>query len=245
MFTDNLYKPTWENRSHRGWTTLASFAAQAMGVGLLLLLPMIYTQGLPQVKMLANSLSIPAPPPGPPPADPTYHENRGPISNYRDGILMTPDRIPIAVPRVDDRGIQPLDPGAVNNVLGAFGTGRADGILGSVLKDAARAAPPPKPEPVTHAPRVSRMMHGNLVYQVEPVYPTLARAAHIHGPVQLQAIISTQGTIESLRVISGHPMLVQAAVNAVQQWRYRPYELNGEPVEVETQVTVNFVLSGG
>ena len=61
----------------------------------------------------------------------------------------------------------------------------------------------------------------------------------------LQAIISKQGTIESLHLLIRHPMLVQAALSAVQQWRYRPYELNGDPVEVETQVTVNFILSGG
>ena len=89
------------------------------------------------------------------------------------------------------------------------------------------------------------MMQGNLVHRVEPVYPPLAKAARIKGPVVLQAIISKQGTIESLHVLSRHPMLVQAAVSAVQQWRYRPYELNGDPVEVETQVTVNFILSGG
>jgi protein TonB len=89
------------------------------------------------------------------------------------------------------------------------------------------------------------MMQGLLVHRVEPPYPTLAKAARIQGEVKLQAIISKQGTIENLRVISGHPMLVKAAVDAVEQWRYRPYILNGEPIEVETQITVNFVLAGG
>jgi len=76
------------------------------------------------------------------------------------------------------------------------------------------------------------------------MYPPLAKAARIQGPVRLQAIISKQGTIENLQVLIGHPMLVTAAVQAVRQWRYRPYVLNGEPVEVETEITVNFVLSG-
>jgi protein TonB len=89
------------------------------------------------------------------------------------------------------------------------------------------------------------MMEGNLIYRPQPVYPPLARSARVQGAVLLQAIISREGTIEHLQVLSGHPMLVQAAINAVRQWRYRPYVLNGEPVEVETQVTVNFVLSGG
>jgi protein TonB len=87
------------------------------------------------------------------------------------------------------------------------------------------------------------MMEGLLIHRVEPAYPPLAKAARIQGTVQLQAIISKNGAIQNLQVLSGHPMLVTAAVEAVRQWRYRPYILNGDPVEVETQITVNFVLS--
>ena len=88
-------------------------------------------------------------------------------------------------------------------------------------------------------------MEGNLVHRVQPEYPALARQARVQGQVVLQAIISRDGAIENLQVLRGHPMLVQAALDAVRQWRYRPYVLNGEPVEVETQVTVNFILGGG
>ncbi len=88
------------------------------------------------------------------------------------------------------------------------------------------------------------MSEGDLVHKVLPAYPALARAARIQGPVVLQAVISTQGTIERLRVLSGHPMLAGAAIDAVSQWRYRPYVLNNEPVEVETQITLNFSLAG-
>jgi len=104
---------------------------------------------------------------------------------------------------------------------------------------------PPPPKPVAPPPRISHMMEGNLIYKVQPVYPPLARSARIQGSVLLRAIISRSGTIENLNVISGHPMLVGAAIDAVRQWRYRPYILNDEPVEVETQVTVNFSLLGG
>jgi len=89
------------------------------------------------------------------------------------------------------------------------------------------------------------VMEANLVHRVQPAYPPLARAARIQGPVVLQAVISKSGTIENLQVLNGHPMLVRSALDAVRQWRYRPYFLNGEPVEVETQITVNFILSGG
>ena len=88
-------------------------------------------------------------------------------------------------------------------------------------------------------------MEGYLIHQVEPVYPPLARAARVQGTVELHALITTQGTIEKLQVLRGHPLLVKAAVDAVDEWRYRPYVLNGEPVEVETDVTVKFSLSGG
>jgi len=89
------------------------------------------------------------------------------------------------------------------------------------------------------------MMEGNLILRVQPAYPLFARQVRVQGLVVLRAVISREGTIENLQVLSGHPMLVQAAVDAVRQWRYRPYVLNGEPVEVETEVKVNFILSGG
>jgi protein TonB len=91
--------------------------------------------------------------------------------------------------------------------------------------------------------RFSHISEGNLIRKVQPAYPPLARSARIQGTVVLQAVISKQGTIENLSVLSGHPMLVQAALDAVRQWRYRPYILNSEPVEVETQITVNFSLA--
>lgn len=83
------------------------------------------------------------------------------------------------------------------------------------------------------------------MHRVQPAYPPLARQARVQGTVELRAIISKSGTIENLVVVRGHPMLAGAAVEAVRQWRYRPYLLNNEPVEVETEVVVNFVLSGG
>ena len=84
-----------------------------------------------------------------------------------------------------------------------------------------------------------------LIHRVEPVFPPLAKQTHRGGRVELRAIIATDGTIQSLQVVSGDPLFYQSAMNAVQQWRYRPYLLNGEAVEVETQITVNFILSGG
>ena len=89
------------------------------------------------------------------------------------------------------------------------------------------------------------MLQGMLIRRIEPIYPPMARAARIQGAVLLAAVISKDGTISDLRTISGHPMLVPAAINAVSQWRYRPYILNGEAIEVETRITVNFILGAG
>jgi protein TonB len=88
------------------------------------------------------------------------------------------------------------------------------------------------------------MAPGDLIYRVQPQYPEIARQARIQGTVALRAIISKAGTIENLTVEAGHPMLVPSAIRAVRQWRYRPYVLNGEPVEVGTEITVNFILGG-
>ena len=87
---------------------------------------------------------------------------------------------------------------------------------------------------------ISNFTEGYLLHRVEPIYPRPALLAGIRGEVRLHAIIAKDGTIQSLTVISGHPMLVTAALDAVRQWRYRPYLLNHEPLEVETLITVNF-----
>ena len=94
--------------------------------------------------------------------------------------------------------------------------------------------------------RVSQgVSQGLLVHQVKPSYPPLARQARIQGTVVLQAVIGKDGNIQGLKVVSGHPMLAPAALEAVKQWKYKPYFLNGEPVEVDTTINVNFTLAGG
>jgi periplasmic protein TonB len=104
-------------------------------------------------------------------------------------------------------------------------------------------APPAHTAP-TKPVRISHWSEGNLVYRVKPVYPPIAVSARIQGQVQLRAIISKTGTIENLVVENGPPMLIRSAIEAVKQWRYRPYILNDEPIEVETEITVNFTLGG-
>ncbi len=242
MFADFSPDSEWSNHSHRGWTTLISFAVQAGAVGCLLLLPLFYTEGLPRLALLAPLLA-PAPPPAAPPA-PRPNSPATPQSNLMGDRLVSPPVIPTAVAMVTDTEPPPpmIDPG-VAGVRDGTGDSNARGtVLNSVLGSDLALPPPP---PAVHHPPVSHMMEGNLVHRVQPDYPPLARQVRVQGLVVLRATISREGAIEDLQVLSGHPMLVKAAVEAVRQWRYRPYVLNGEPVEVETEVKVNFVLSGG
>lgn len=242
MFADSLLDSHWANRSHRGWTTLASFTLQALAVAILLTLPLLYTEGLPKLR----STVITAPT-GSPPGQraPAGHHAAGnparPIISLHG--ITAPPRIPVGVnqgpdPAPDIDACEACEPfsqgpiGAADPIPTSIGSGPAP-IARPVLR-------PPAP-----AVRLSRMMEGNLIHRVEPPYPPLARSARVQGLVILRAIISKTGTIENVQVVSGHPMLVKAARDAVSQWQYRPYVLNGEPVEVETQVTVNFTLSGG
>lgn len=101
----------------------------------------------------------------------------------------------------------------------------------------------PSPPPHPAAMRMSEgVMEAALIYKVQPSYPATARAIHLTGTVRLRAVIAADGSVRQVDVISGNPLLVQPAVAAVREWRYRPTRLNGEPVEVETLITVNFVL---
>ena len=245
MFADFLPDSDWSNHSHRGWTTLVSFAVQGLAVGCLLLLPLLYNDGLPKLALLAPLLA-PAPPPAAPPC---HHARVRP--RLRKAIMMG-DRLmsPHADPTCSDHAdghraatCPMIDPSAlgVRHGLGDPHARRycARFGIGTPTSCCLRLRPP------SITLRLSRMMEGNLIHRVQPDYPALARQVRVQGLVVLRAMISRDGAIENLQVLSGHPLLVPAALDAVRQWRYRPYVLNGEPVEVETEVKVNFVLSGG
>jgi protein TonB len=133
--------------------------------------------------------------------------------------------------------------GVVGGVPGGVPGGQMGGIIGGIVSSTPMAVPKvATPQRVRVSSGVST---GLLVRRVNPNYPPLARQARIQGQVILQAEISKTGDIQNLRLISGHPMLAPAAIDAVKQWKYKPYLLNGEPVEVETTVQVNFTLAGG
>ncbi len=234
----NTLESNWDQSAHRGWTTLASFTMQALGLSLLLLIPLFVIQGPPRLQWIDGSVISPPPAPAPPPSGPRpVHPTD---SNLSQGQLMQPRVIPLTITTLNETQVGAA-PDLDGGVVGATGrSGR--GVPGS-LGVGVEVTPPPTPVP-TRPLKLSHWAEGNLIYRVQPIYPPIARAARVQGSVVLRAIISKTGTIESLIVISGHPMLSKTALEAVKQWRYRPYLLNNEPIEVETEVTVNFVLSG-
>jgi len=242
MFADFLPDSDWSGHSRRGWTTLVSFALQALAVGCLLLLPLLYTEGLPRLALLAPLL-VPAPALRVPPDQSRHNLSAAAQSNLMGSRLVAPPKVPPEVSMLTETIPPPpmIDPSATG-VRHGIGDAQGGTVLDSVL--GSDLVLPPPPPAVHHAP-LSHMMEGNLIYRVQPAYPPLARQARIQGQVVLRAMISREGAIENLQILTGHPLLAPAAVDAVRQWRYRPYVLNGEPVEVETQVTVNFVLGGG
>ena len=135
--------------------------------------------------------------------------------------------------------------GVVGGVPGGIPGGQLGGVIGGIVNATSNLSAVPKFIPVQpQRVRISQgVTKGLLIRRVEPSYPTLARAARVQGEVVLSAVISVNGEIENLQLVSGHPMLVPAALTAVKQWRYKPYLLNGQPTEVETTITVIFTLS--
>ncbi|HUD56223.1 MAG TPA: energy transducer TonB [Terracidiphilus sp.] len=235
MFEDSTFESTGRIQTRsRGWT-VATFLLNGSVLFGLILIPLIYPEALPR-QALAFLLTAPAPPPAPqePPKQPPQ-KFRG-TSEMPNGVILAPPKIPSgifvgAVPeQAPGESIFSMDQGS----------GMPD--AGTGVFPGRHAASVVRGEPKGPVRISSGVMEGSLLAKFVPVYPAIAKAAGAHGTVVLQATISKNGTIENLRVVSGPMLLQQAAMDAVKTWRYRPYLLNGEPVEVETTVNVVFDL---
>jgi periplasmic protein TonB len=244
MFEDSLFASNSVSNPRRGWTALTSFFVQTLFIGVLVALPLLFTEALP-LTHLTDYLTVPPAAAPPDTAEVMHPSTRPPDTNVYEGHLLQPQRIPPNVIQVtDDRPPVTAFADPDGGVYGSPGPGNSGNNVMTALLNGIR--PPAHPsiarstKPFSISTGVSE---GLLIHPVKPAYPPIALTAHIQGEVVLQAVIGKDGTIQNLHVISGHPMLIKSAVDAVQQWRYRPYMLNGEPVEVETQVRVNFTIS--
>jgi len=246
MFEDSLIESGGRLKNRRGLTTTISVIFQIGLLLVMILIPLIFTEALPKQQLMTFLVAPPPPPPPPPPAAAPVKIVKQIQTDIVNGQLRTPTKIPEKVQMIKEEEAPPpamAATGVVGGVPGGVPGGSMGGVMGSILSSTPVAVPKvATPQRVRVSQGVSA---GLLVRKVNPNYPPLARQARIQGQVLLQAEISKDGSIQNLRLISGHPMLAPAAIEAVKQWRYKPYLLNGEPVEVETQVQVNFTLSGG
>lgn len=244
MFDELVESSVVRKKTHKGWTVIISTIVQVVFLGILILIPLIYTQALPKAMLSTLLIAPPPPPPPPPPPQAAPKVIAKPVARLiTQGKLTAPRAIPKEVAVFKEAELPP-EPAGGSGVLGGIGGGD---VLGGIGGGPTAAAPPPPPPP---KPTVSRVKLGGnvqaakLITQPQPVYPALARQARITGNVVLHAIIGKDGTVQQLEVVSGHPLLVQSALDAVKNWRYQPTTLNGDPVEVDTTITVIFGLGG-
>jgi len=240
-----------QGKTNRAWTVMVSFLGQIALIGAFTISGMVYFDALPRTQLTAFLVAPPPPPPPPPPPAAVPVKMVKVIPRQFDaGRLMSPKAVPKDIAIIKEEELPPpsASAGVVGGVPGGVPGGTPGGVIGGIIGSVPTAAPPPPP-PVEQKKTVQRTRVGgqvqaaNLIRQPKPVYPPLAKQARIQGVVRFNAIIGKDGTIQNLTMISGHPLLVPAAQEAVKQWLYKPTLLNGEPVEVATVIDVNFTLS--
>ena len=242
-------------KTNKTWTVMVSFAGQILLIVVAVIIPLIYTDVLP-----ANTLSsfLVAPPPPPPPPPPPAQAPPVKVvkvipRQFDAGKLMAPKVVPKEIANIKEEELPPSSAGVggvVGGVSGGVAGGSMGGVLGGIIGAVPTAAPPPPPPPAPKKEAAPQRIKvgGNVqaamvLKRVQPIYPQLAKSARVSGVVHLHAIIAKDGTIQELTSVGGPALLITAAMDAVKQWVYRPTLLNGEPVQVETTIDVNFTLN--
>lgn len=252
MFEQSLLDLQAGTKTKTKYTVFVSFGLQCLIITVMILVPLIYTNTLPATQLMSFLVAPPPPPPPPPPPQVIKVVPRVIPKEFDAGKLMQPRAIPknVAIIKEDDMPPAAIA-GVVGGVAGGVPGGSFGGVIGGIIA-AAPSAPPPPPPPKVEAPKPvapqrirvgGNVQRANQIFAPPPVYPPLAKQARIQGVVRLNAIINKEGLIEQLSAVSGHPLLIPAALESVKKWRYKPTLLNGEPVEVVTQIDVNFTLT--
>jgi protein TonB len=242
MFEDSLVASRVGGvSSSSSWTALVSVGLQFAVASVVITLPLLHPEALPLHLSTPHAL-LPLAPKSP---VPVARVERASTTSTAVGApsISRPMVMPSLLP---SRGIATNDPPPVAPI--GSGMGGPDGLPAGVLTGdgghgpAVSVAPARKLEGRLHVS--SGVSQGLLLAPIRPVYPAIAKAARVEGSVVVEAVISKMGTIESLRVVSGPPMLQGAAIDAIRAARYQPYRLNGEATEVQTTITVNFRMAG-
>jgi protein TonB len=242
MFDEMVVSSPKGKKTNKPWTVILSMIFQTAFLAVLILIPLIYTEALPKT-MMATLLVAPPPPPPPPPPPIAQVVHIKPQVHLMDaGKLVTPKVIPKDIKIIKEDAPDMSSMGAMGGVAGGVAGGQMGGVIGGVIGGVGGAPPPPKPTQ-TRIRQGGNVTAAKLLNRVQPMYPPLARQTRISGTVRLHAIIGKNGNVEQLEVMSGHPLLVQAALDAVRQWKYQPTTLNGDAVEVDTTIDVIFSLN--
>ncbi len=229
-----------ESRPRNPWAAIGSLACLSLLLMAAIVIPLLHTDPLPKKETLTMLYLPPAPAAG---GNHMKFQAPKPASTY------TPTRTGITSPVQKTQEAPPSPVETTGGVLGGVPGGVAGGVGGvlSEVLSSTRSVPAPAkmpdPTPVKRIRVASRVVEANLIHDVTPQYPPEAGRQRIEGAVVLMAVIGTDGTVKDVRIESGLPILAQAAIDAVKQWRYKPYSVDGEPVEVDSRITINFSLS--
>jgi periplasmic protein TonB len=234
---DQLVESTNKKATAKVWSVWVSAGVQALVLIILILIPLIYTRALPP---LLSTSFLAAPPPPPPPPPPAAVVKVKPQPKFEQK-MVTPTVVPKKIAMIHQEA-PPPDVGVTGGVEGGVPGGSAAGVLGGIIGGAPGGLPAPPPKPSAPLRIGGNVMAGRITHQVTPQYPQIARIAHVSGTVVLHAIIDEHGDITQLQYVSGPALLKESALQAVREWKYAPYQLNGQPVKVDTTISVIFNL---
>jgi len=240
LFHDSLVVSGAKSRPRNPWAVVGSVTLLSLLLLALAVIPLFHTDTLPKRETL-TMLFVP-----PPAAASAVTTFRVPTPKYTSKSISIPNTMHMK------QEIPPPPVGTTGGVVGGVPGGLVGGVPGGVpaeVLNGTHSVPALVPAKTSPAPKrmriASRVAEANLIHDVAPTYPPEAGRARIEGTVVLLAVIGKDGSVQNVRVESGLPVLAQAAIDAVKQWRYKPYLLNGEPIEVDSQITINFALSRG
>lgn len=261
MFEQIILSQSQSARSR--WALAAAFFGELLLVGIVIAIPLLSVQQLPLPEISTVLIAPPPPPPPPPPPGPAAQSHSQaqasrvptvPVLRHFDTSKLTaPRTIPTTTATINDLPAPPSAGGVIGGVAGGVPGGQLGGVLGGILGGVPSTAPPPPPPPPVQAAappakaatlnvlRVGGAVEAARVISAPPPdYPVLAKSARVEGTVRMKAVIGPDGHIENLSVVSGSPLLISAAMDAVKQWTYRPTYLNGKAVKVQTEIDVKF-----
>jgi periplasmic protein TonB len=254
VFLNALLEMPTTHQAHRSPLEWAGAMALHLVIVAALIIVPLYTTGTIHLSEYHETPLVAPPPPLAPPPPPAGGPVAPQITRPKAKLNYTMQKLtaPTAIPKRVSSGSEgaadaaPELGGVLGGVPGGVVGGQIGGVVGGVLGGTGTAAPtpPPQPKPVQKIVRVgSNLKAPRQTYSVDPPYPPLARAAHLSGTVVVEAVIDEPGNVVQARAVSGHPLLIDAALKAVVQWKYAPTTLNGQPVSVVLQVQVHFNLN--